>query len=452
MEMSWSKLLSTKRLCASDYPSEPTIQIHPFDEDQDVIIFSQPFRRLQAKTQVHPLSDNDHVRTRLTHSLEVGMVGYVLGYKVSESLHGETKCSPFAVGSLVRAACLAHDIGNPPFGHAGEEAIKNWAGRILNDADRLGIKGKLTAQEQRDFASFDGNAQGFRVCTQTENYRWNGGLRLTNACLGSFMKYPWSSAANCAQNGKFGFFRSELCYAEQVARGLGLLQVENDRWSRHPLAWLVEAADDICYRFIDLEDGIEMGSFTFGDYEKLFGPVVDRERHWREGYDQVCRMNDNSLKTSYIRSKVITTLVDQTIAIFVENHKSILEGKFEGELLKHIRDSSLVAEAKKMAEEHVFKHPKKLYLEVAAYEIIGGLLDAFGGACFVTPREDSTKHAHLRTLMGACVPDEQVSIYERLRRVVDFVSGMTDRYALGMYRQIRGITTGSMTPAPLTPQ
>ena len=278
--MEWEKLLNQNRL-KRDEKKEFPVYANPFYEDQARITFCQPFRRLHDKTQVHPLSTNDNVRSRLIHSMEVASVGQYLGTTIGDSIVKEfnlpTDITKETFGSVVQAAALAHDIGNPPFGHCGEDAFREYykhpkkeVASFIND---------LESSEKKDLENFEGNAQGFRILTQIENHKWNGGLQLTYATLATFMKYPWDLPLNPIVKPKFSFFQSEKEYAEIVANEVGLIQIENDksRWCRHPLAYLVEASDDICYSIIDLEDGKEMRCISFDEYKEIFTRFLQAE-------------------------------------------------------------------------------------------------------------------------------------------------------------------------------
>src|SRR5690554_7324736 len=267
--MNWPQLLSAARFGEENKKrSGKEFGRTPFDKDYDRIIFSPAFRRLDRKTQVHPLVDNDLVHSRLTHSLEVGCVGRSLGTRVGHAIASRLPEGLNAndVGSLVQAACLAHDIGNPPFGHSGEDAICHW----FRQAQVRGWLDDMTEAQQQDFLNFEGNAQGFRVLTQLEYHQFDGGMRLTYATLGAFLKYPWT--AQYASQGlfklnKFGCYQSELPLLESITSKLGLPQINPQRWARHPLVYLVEAADDICYGLIDLEDGVEMDLLDYSEVE-----------------------------------------------------------------------------------------------------------------------------------------------------------------------------------------
>ncbi|MBE7209770.1 MAG: dNTP triphosphohydrolase, partial [Gluconacetobacter diazotrophicus] len=271
--MSWDRLLDDTRY--GDHPRLPGIRViasrtdlgrSEFQKDHDRLLFSEPFRKLGRKTQVHPLPNNDRVHNRLTHSLEVSCVGRSLGELVGNRLHaaGDLPRGVVAadVAAVVQAACLAHDIGNPPFGHAGEFAIRDWYHRRPD-----GFFSGMSPAAVADLQTFEGNAQGFRLLTALSE---QAGLRLTYATLGSFIKYPWSSTeASSLKPGKFSFFRSEAAAFETIVASMGLLPLGPRTWCRHPLAYLVEAADDICYAIIDIEDGVEMGLLHMRDAEEL---------------------------------------------------------------------------------------------------------------------------------------------------------------------------------------
>lgn len=449
--MSWTRLLSFRRLHRP--VKEPRrLDLNPFYVDEDRIVFSQPFRRLKDKTQVHPLSDNDHVRTRLTHSLEAAIIGYALGSLVGKEVikrHRLKRIRADDFGKIVRATCLAHDIGNPPFGHTGETAIREWFGKTL-EGDENKLLDDMSPVQKSDFFNFDGNAQGFRIVTQTENYKNDGGLQLTCATLGALMKYPWPSNANPNNKPKFSFYQSEKQYAEEVAGVIGLLPNGKGGWCLHPLAYLVEAADDICYSIIDLEDGMFMGALRLEDLESRAWAFLKTDKDypkWRKQHKDICV--DKVQRISFLRSKIIIRLVEEATASFKLHEPDMLKGKFNGDLLTSSSVGSFIKKCKTAAEEHVFWHEKKVYLETASYTVLHGLLKDFSDAVINIENPTSQKEKFLIRLMGRDAPKKEYSRYDRLRKVVDFISGMTDSFALGMYRQIKGISVGGMTPAPL---
>ncbi|ADJ29885.1 deoxyguanosinetriphosphate triphosphohydrolase (plasmid) [Nitrosococcus watsonii C-113] len=450
--MQWNKLLNNKRLRRpNEKPSSRPLKLNPFQLDQERIIFSQPFRRLKDKTQVHPFSDNDHVRTRLTHSLEVATVGQSLGTLVGSEIIERYELKNFKsedFGNIIKAACLAHDIGNPPFGHIGEEAVREWFNEKENNEK---LFEEMTKAKRSDFQRFDGNAQGFRIITQTENYKGNGGLQLTFATLATLMKYPWPSTHNKANKNKFGFFQSEQNYIEEIAEQVGLLPTRDGAWYRHPLAYLVEAADDICYAIIDLEDGIDMGALSFRYYEEFIKGYLKQDKEYEGWESEYKNLETTKQKISYLRNKAITKLIEEASESWLKHEVDISHGNFEYPLLDKVEGNGFVQDAKKIAKEEIFINHKKIYIEIASYKILYGLLDAFSEAALQGKGDDfeSGKNKRLFTLMGEDAPKSECSRYETLMKVIDFISGMTDRFALGMYRQLDGISLGGMTPAPL---
>jgi dGTPase len=348
----------------------------------------------------------------------------------------------------VKAACLAHDIGHPPFGHAGEEAVRAWTSKRLGTETKF--SSALPEAQAEDLRQYEGNAQGFRILTKLENHRDDGGLQLTYASLGAGMKYPWGVDAERNTKRKFGFFQSEKMYAEDVANELGLLAVRGGGWCRHPLAYLVEAADDICYAVIDLEDGIDMGSYSFEEFEKLLSPVLQVREGHAEEYVRVAIFEFQ--KVSYLRSKALLALSTECVKEFLENENKLLQGTYEGSLVQAVPHAELIKDAKAIGRTRIYHHPRKQYAEIAAFQIIDGLLDEFTDAVLdVRGNGDgaSFKSHRMHRLMGdRHLGTPSSSPYECLMGICDFVTGMTDRFATGCYRQVKGIALGSMTPTP----
>lgn len=444
MSMRWDRLLSPTRI--GPVPSRKLGDSRrEFEVDHDRIVFSRSFRRLQDKTQVHPLSENDHVRRRLTHSVEVASVGRSLGTTIGDLLaeKGAIDVDPRDVGMIVQAACLAHDIGNPPFGHSGEEALRDWF--CGDEAEAWGVLEGIERPWLDDLRTFEGNAHGFRVLTRLEAYREEGGMRLTAAVLGAFTKYPFGSSAARAdepQPGnqfgkKFGFFESERAYAEQLADALGLLPVDGGGWCRHPLVYVVEAADDICYALADLEDGVELGVLPFERVESMLERFIPESSTYP-------RVNETSRKLEMLRSYTVRRLVPQLARCFVDNEAAFLNGKAPGELLDMSADGGVISQAKLLARDEVFSHPRKVYTEIGAFETIGGLLATYARAILDAEagqrdgKRVPARSRHLIDLMGGEAPGEDVPRHEALRRVTDYVAGMTDGYASKLHRRISG--------------
>jgi dGTPase len=435
--MEWNRLLSSKRLRNEGAPRPMEDGRSEFQKDQDRIIFSRPFRRLQGKTQVHPLPDNDHVHTRLTHTLEVASVGRSLGARAGIHLQETGKLpegiQPQDVGAILQAACLAHDIGNPPFGHAGEEAIRGWFHQNpeflkgLNDLQRL------------DLQNFEGNAQGLRVLTQLEGHLFLGGLRPTFATLGTFIKYPWCSghAASIGKQ-KFGFFQTEREIMDEVAAELGLLPNGAGCLIRHPLVFLVEAADDICYAIIDLEDAFEMEILAINEIENILTAGLSKEE-----LEEFATLSDADpfRRLGYLRGKVVDYLVRQAIEAFTCNEAAILSGDFGDDLISKCeeRASEIVRSAKLTARERIFVAPRKIQIEIGAYSVIDVLLRSFCGA-YLEYKESraSFKSKHVFDLLGASAPKESDPLYPALIRITDFVSGATDKYAAQLSQRLSG--------------
>jgi len=457
--MNWNTLLSPARLGGQSITPNDGIR-SVFDADFDRIAFSGGFRRLARKTQVHPFAD-DHVHNRLTHSLEVARVGRSLGaglgraiMAAQEQQNAISTENAYDMASIVSAACLAHDVGNPPFGHAGEDAMMEW---VISVGTKFVKKlPSLTPEQKRDLELFDGNAQGFRMITQTENYLFDGGLRLTYATLATFLKYPWTSTHVTAGKCKFGAFLSEERIIKEVAERVGLLARGGSSWCRHPLAFLVEAADDICYSILDLEDAVEMNVLSYGDAKRILLDALDpatRSNVEKElGPDSWYRVN-----FARIRGPVFSTLIDGAIKSFMTHYDSIMRGDFNGELLLSLdvndRRQDIVKRGKTKAGEAIYPTRRKVELELGSYAIFDSLLDAHFRAaveCIDAMRDPSKKISpksalvlkllgnHLPTSKNPPSPDKNWTHYTCMRRMVDYISGMTDNYAHNLSGKLRG--------------
>lgn len=438
-QMQWHRLLSAER-CGGIEPTD-TLEIGrtPFHKDQDKIIFSSAFRRLDRKTQVHPLNENDHIHTRLTHSLEVSCIGRSLGTRVGQGLQSSLpkQITPADVGAIVQAACLAHDIGNPPYGHSGEDAIRQW----LQDTHNAHLLEGLSALERIDLQTFEGNAQGFRLVTQVESHRFQGGMRLTNATLGTFLKYPWTvDYVHNKQKHKFACYQSELPILQALAHNLGLIEQTKNCFARHPLVYLLEAADDICYGLIDLEDGIEMGLISYIELENLLKPLFDKQ--WQDVLTQLKQTDNERRRLQLLRGLAMEVLVTQVSQCFILHETLLLSGQLQGEIIDYCDEpiKQVVHAAKILAKERIFKDQRKLIIEIGAYSTLGTLLDAFLTAVreTVTQGQPTYRNKRLLELMGRSAPDSSWSLYQAYMRALDFIAGMTDNYAADLAKQFSG--------------
>lgn len=438
--MDWHQLLNRERLGKTSHSAEE-LGRSPFHKDHDRIIFSGAFRRLGRKTQVHPVSSNDHIHTRLTHSLEVSCVGRSLAMRVAEMIRPALPqwCEPSDLGMIVQSACLAHDIGNPPFGHSGEDAIRHW----FQQAASNGWLDSMSEAQRQDFLNFEGNAQGFRVLTQLEYHQFDGGMRLTYATLGAFSKYPWSSKHANAQGykkHKFGSYQSELPLLEQIANKLGIPKIDDEHWARHPLVYLVEAADDICYGLIDLEDGIEMELLEYREVEALLLDLVGDDLP--ETYRQLGPKDSRRRKLAILRGKAIEHLTNAAAHAFVEQQPALMAGTLQGDLVEHMHGpaKTCVINAKALAREKIFQDKRKTLHEIGAYTTLEILLNAFCGAALEqhTHGTLSFKNRRIFDLLGHAAPQPDWTLYTSFMRIIDFIGGMTDSYATEMAREMTG--------------
>lgn len=441
----WHLLVSNERYCGEDCFSRDGQDLehrNSFHRDYDRLIFSNPFRRLSKKTQVHPLSTNDHVHNRLVHSLEVASVGRSLGLKAGELIRNrfDIGCSPYDVAYIVQTACLAHDIGNPPFGHAGEEVIKEWF-KKHQDAP---ILKELTPSELSDFLHLDGNAQSFRVVSQLEHNPFKGGMRLTVSTLGTLVKYPYSSdSPNGKKKQKFNFFQSEQEVFNLVFEKLGLVS-SSGVYKRHPLSFLMEASDDICYGLLDLQDAFELGLIRLDDLkDSVFKKLCDANK-----FESICGDSDlnDRQKLSKLVSNGVNTLVEETIESF-ETHIHTLSGEIQPKDIFELFENDIVKQgienAKKISREHVFNERRKVALELGAYHIIETLLDNLIEASYQLHEKGesglSFRNKRALTLMAECRPSVEDSLYNKYQRVLDYIIGMTDNHAKLIANQLNGI-------------
>ena len=447
--MQWKQLLSPKRLGSSS-PGTISPERSPFQRDFDRVIFSGAFRRLQNKTQVFPLVQADYVRTRLTHSLETSSIGRSLGTAAGVFLKahydlGDAQVSD--VGAIVATAALSHDIGNPPLGHAGEEAIRHW---FTTSPVAAEMRAQLTPGQVRDFEFYEGNAQGFRILTVLEMPDQRGGMQLTCATLGTFAKYPSCSNPEQLSPGaagkKFNFFHSEKALFAEVADSCGLIQYGPDAYVRHPLAYLMEAADDIAYLIVDFEDGARLGMISQEEVESRYLSLLEdpgAASHLKEIVNPVRR-------TEYLRALVIGSLVRGAAKVFTEKCDAFLEGAPGQPLTELLPCSPQLQELRARSAELIYNHRKVAEIIAAGFEMVSGMLDIFVPCVneLAAEKLGRGKASYRARRMGAMMTgirehlDDPVwcaAPYARLLTVLDFISGMTDAYAISIYRKLKGI-------------
>jgi dGTPase len=429
-----------------------------FQRDFDRLIFSSPFRRLQNKTQIFPLPGSSFVHNRLTHSLEVASVGRSLGTIVGAYIAKEiSDLSPdskdfyqYNLSEVIAAACLAHDIGNPAFGHSGEKAISNY----FTNNPAYHEHFEENEAQWADITNFEGNANAIRILTNQLNGRLIGGYRITYTTLATILKYPCESTAvdeNYKHKKKYGFFQAEKYLIEDIANELGMkMESENPLcYSRHPFVYLLEAADDICYRIIDFEDGHRLKLITDEEIKTNFmnvitciGLIDDDVEEIEATYKSI---GDSNEQISYLRSRVINTLTHTAADVFKKNLTAILDGTFDNTLVDLIEENcnALVAIAD-ISKKKLYNHHSVVELELAGYNVMYELLEAIIPAS--VKLENDRTHREKKALklvppqFGSFTDSE--SIYAKILGVLDFVSGMTDLYATELYRKIKGIEIG----------
>ena len=430
--MTWEQLLNAGRLGKPDERSASTANRSGFHRDYDRIAFSHPFRRLNDKTQVHPLSSNDHVHSRLTHSLEVSIVGRSLGLAVGERLESlPDGVGGSELGQILQAACLMHDLGNPPFGHAGEDAIQLW----FSDARNAHFFEGLSPEELLDFKTFEGNAQAFRLVSNVEHNPGRGGMQLTYATLAALMKYPWTSPL-AGEKKKFCAFQSEKELLRGVADQTGMILGDDGRYCRHPLAFLAEAADDICYRIIDLEDAVEIGLLPFKDVcralEAIGGGKADSG------------LSDRN-QLSYLRALAINASIQAVAKVFVACESELRAGRipFSSDLIGLCPEEiqGPLDAAKTLAQEKVYTDYRKMELQIGGYSLLGNLLELFCAALRerLVNEKISYRTEQVMALLKFEAPEYGDALYPSLLKVTDYISGMTDAYASRMARQLSGM-------------
>lgn len=438
--MDWSLLINDKRLGLEDFHDTNKSRVRTdFRRDFDRLVFSSPFRRLQNKTQVFPLPGSIFVHNRLTHSMEVACVGKSMADEIAIGLRERhCDCRPEIfdhIGDIVSAACLAHDLGNPPFGHSGEKAISTF----FSEGEGKVLKDKLSEREWADLTHFEGNANAFRVLTHQFKGRRQGGFAMTYSTVASIVKYPFE--ARLASKNKFGFFTSETDDFVKVANELGMIRLDAPdraiRYARHPLVYIVEAADDICYEVMDIEDAHKLKILSTREVIDAFLSYFDDEKR-AHMVEVMANVTDPNEKIAYLRSCVVGTLVKNCAATFLDHEDEILGGTMDGPLLKHIDDLPRkgYARCNDLSWEKIYRSGDVVDIELAGNRIITFLLEKLIHAV-LNPELNYSR------LLLAKFPDQYdvaaPTLYGRIQAVLDHVSAMTDVYALDLYRKLNGI-------------
>ena len=441
--MEWKQLISNKRFGQEHKHAERHDDRSEFKRDYDRLIFSSAFRRLQNKTQVFPLPGSIFVHNRLTHSLEVASVGMSIGNDISRHViqkRPELKDTLVEeIGTIVSAACLAHDLGNPPFGHSGEKAIQTF----FSEGPGQKIKSMVSSEFWDDITHFEGNANAFRILTHRFKGRRQGGFVKTYSMLASIVKYPFASCL-AGDHGKFGFFASDADSYRKIADELGIFcksaPGEPLKYARHPLVYMVEAADDICYEIMDIEDSHKLKILSFAETEHLLLSFFD------ENIQQKIRqriideeLTDENEKVVYMRASVIGKLENECVAAFLAHEEEILAGTFEGSLIDHIseRQKKAYKECEKISYSKIYQSKPVLDIELSGYKIMATLMEVFIEAA-VNPSRFYSKQLLRRVSSQYDIENENLE--ERIMAVIDYISGMTDIYALDIYQKINGIS------------
>lgn len=440
--MDWNRLICDKRLGMEEYHDDRHHTRSDFQRDYDRLIFSSPFRRLQNKTQVFPLPGSIFVHNRLTHSLEVSSVGRSLAHEIAIRLRAKyddpvLRARFDDLRDIVAAACLCHDLGNPPFGHSGEKAIQTFftesAGAKLRDTISDGLWNDLT--------HFEGNANAFRLLTHRYSGRRTGGFVMTYSMLASIVKYPFASAY-AGEHGKFGFFASEAETFRTVADELGMPRLSQDgeplRYARHPLVYLVEAADDICYEIMDIEDAHKLKLLSYEETRNLLLNFFDEDvqRRIMERIETE-NITDRNEQIVYMRASVIGKLENECAEAFLANEQAIMDGTFKGPLIKSIgkRQREAYRQCSAVAFDRIYRSKPVLDVELAGYRVMTTLMEQLIDAA-VNP--DRFYSQQLLRRVSSQYEIDSPDVETRIMAAVDFISGMTDVFALDFYQKING--------------
>ena len=436
--MNWNSLLSAER----EYREYKKTDIrNAFQRDYDRIIFSNIFRRLQNKTQVFPLPGSRMVHNRLTHSLEVASVGRSIARIVSKNL-----CEKFGkeflneiydIDTIVSSACLAHDLGNPPFGHSGEETISSY----FIDGPGKDLKEMMLEEQWSDLISFEGNANAFRQLTHQFAGRRQGGMSLTYATLATLIKYPYPSSHDHKKK-KYNIFHSEIETFKKVMDGCGIICLDEEKnvYSRHPLSYMMEAADDICYLILDMEDAHKRGIVSTHEIEKHFLSFFKEEEKWFfERKDTIySTVTDYNERMSFLRATVINKLVDCVANVFTDNYDDIMNGCFKKSLVSHLPEfeKNALEECRDFSQNNIYRHPSVIKVELTGFNIIGELTDEFVQAVL---HPEKVYNKKLISLIPEQFKSDKKDTYSQIQVALDYISNMTDLYAVQLYKDLRGM-------------
>lgn len=436
--MNWNELICDTRLGLENYRDLKGGVRSEFERDYDRLVFSSPFRRLQNKTQVFPLPGSIFVHNRLTHSLEVSCVGRSLAGEIALRLAPKYAGEPWheklqKMGEIVAAACLAHDLGNPPFGHSGEKTI----GAYFLEGEGQMLRDRFTEAQWNDLVHFEGNANSFRCLVHQFKGRREGGYALTYSTLASIVKYPYSSS-QAGSKGKFGFFTTEKDIFEKIASRLGMIKLGDEKYARHPLVWMVEAADDICYQIMDIEDGHKLRIIGTDETISLLLNFFDPSEH-EQIHCVMAKVEDPNEKIAYLRSRIVGLLVNECADAFVRHEEEIMNGTFSGSLIDHIGDTARQSYEKcsKLARNRLYRAGYVVDVDLAGNRIITFLLSKLITAV-LHPDQNYSQ------LLLYKFPDQYdvnaPTLFEKIQAVIDHISAMTDIYALNLYRELDGIS------------
>ena len=436
--MNWSDLLSNKRIASS----QKSVDIRSsFQHDYDRIIFSSPFRRLQNKTQVFPLPGAQMVHNRLTHSLEVASVGRSIASMTVQKLADkdpEMKAHQSDIETIVASACLAHDLGNPPFGHSGEDTISSF----FKDGQGKELQDLVKPEEWSDLIAFEGNANAFRLLTHQFVGRRPGGFSLTAATLATLLKYPYPSFDK-GDRKKYNVFHSEISDFLEVVNECGIPRMDAEHlvYARHPLSYMMEAADDICYLVLDMEDAHKRGIISTKTIEDcflvFFNPDTEKEfyKHKEKAYNDVLDVNE---RMAFLRAMLINKLVNCVSDVFVDNYDSIMDGTFQKSLISYLPkyEGDALDYCRFISVKNIYRHPSVVKIELTGFNVIGTLLEEFIDAVM---NPNTAYNKKLFSLMPVQFGPREGDAYSKIQSVLEFISNMTDLYAVQLYKDLRGI-------------